>query len=143
MPDKLFWDTNLWIYRLVQSEDLQDQEKQAKVNVLLQVSEDIFISTQILNEICNVLLKKFSATPEQVLEKLNHLKKVVTICPLEDTHTFQALELMKKYQFQWFDSLVVAAALSSQCSILYSEDMQHDLMVEKQLTIQNPFHKKS
>lgn len=142
MPVKVFWDTNLWIYRFVQSEELHDQEKQRKVDLLLQTNEDIFISSQILNEICNVLLKKFSATPEHLLNKLNHLRNIVTTVSLEEKHTFQALELMKKYQLQWFDSLVVAAALSSQCTILYSEDMQHGLAIENQLTIKNPFYEK-
>lgn len=89
-----------------------------------------------------MLLKKFSATPEQVFDKLDKLKDIITIVSLTQEHTFQALELMKKYHLQWFDSLVIATALSAQCTTLYSEDMQDGLMIEGQLTINNPFFSK-
>jgi predicted nucleic acid-binding protein len=50
-----------------------------------------------------------------------------------------AQALMKKYDFQFFDSIIVAGALEANCTILYSEDMHHDLLVEQQLRILNLF----
>lgn len=50
-----------------------------------------------------------------------------------------ALRLVKKYKFQMFDAVVVACSLDAECNILYSEDMQHNLFVDKQLRIINPF----
>jgi len=38
----------------------------------------------------------------------------------------------------FYDSLIVAAALESKCTTLYSEDMQHNQHIEN-LTIKNPF----
>lgn len=35
--------------------------------------------------------------------------------------------------------MIVAAALLADCSILYSEDMQHGQVLEKRLTVRNPF----
>ena len=37
------------------------------------------------------------------------------------------------------DSIVVASALEAGCDRLYTEDMQHGLIVENQLKIVNPF----
>ena len=37
------------------------------------------------------------------------------------------------------DSLIVATALENGCTILYSEDMQHEQIIEKQIKIINPF----
>jgi predicted nucleic acid-binding protein len=34
--------------------------------------------------------------------------------------------------------LIVAAALLAGCKVLYSEDMQHGQVIERQLTIRNP-----
>ncbi|MEM7538118.1 MAG: PIN domain nuclease, partial [Chloroflexota bacterium] len=51
----------------------------------------------------------------------------------------KACKLRPKYMFSYFDSLIVAAALLTDSTILYSEDMQHSLIVENQLTITNPF----
>lgn len=39
----------------------------------------------------------------------------------------------------FYDSLIVASALESECTILYSEDMQPGLVIENQLKIVNPF----
>jgi predicted nucleic acid-binding protein len=51
----------------------------------------------------------------------------------------KALFLINRYDFQLFDSLIVASSLQAGCTILYSEDMQHNLLVENQLRIINPF----
>ena len=50
----------------------------------------------------------------------------------------RALELQGRYRFSFYDSLVVAAALESGCTRLYSEDLQHGQRVGG-LTIENPF----
>jgi predicted nucleic acid-binding protein len=50
-----------------------------------------------------------------------------------------AANLVKKYQFQLFDAVIVASAIEGNCDILYSEDMHHGLLVDKNLTIINPF----
>jgi len=38
-----------------------------------------------------------------------------------------------------YDSLILASAVESRCAILYTEDMQHGQVIEKKLTIVNPF----
>ncbi|GHT78585.1 hypothetical protein AGMMS50262_21380 [Bacteroidia bacterium] len=50
-----------------------------------------------------------------------------------------AEKLIVKYDFQLFDSIIVASALEAGCDILYSEDMHHGLLVDKQVEIINPF----
>ena len=40
-----------------------------------------------------------------------------------------ARKLISKYDFQLFDSLVVASALEANCKILYSEDFQHNQLI--------------
>jgi len=47
--------------------------------------------------------------------------------------------LLKKYDFQIFDSFIVASALEYNCDILYTEDLQHMLIVEDKLRIINPY----
>ncbi len=50
-----------------------------------------------------------------------------------------ALDIMIRYRFSYWDSLILSAALESSCTILYTEDMQHDRSIENKLTICNPF----
>ena len=52
---------------------------------------------------------------------------------------FEACHLAARYQFSFYDSLILSAALECECSILYSEDMSHGQVIEKKLTITNPF----
>ena len=47
--------------------------------------------------------------------------------------------LVQRYDFQLFDSVIVASVLEAECDILYSEDLHHGLIVEDKLTILNPF----
>ena len=50
-----------------------------------------------------------------------------------------ASELRISYNLSFWDSLIVASALSCGADTLYSEDMQDGLIVSEQLTIINPF----
>ena len=62
-----------------------------------------------------------------------------TVQPLTlSTHEL-ALQLADRYSLSIHDGLIVAAALEAKCSVLWSEDMQHGLVVERVLTIRNPF----
>jgi predicted nucleic acid-binding protein len=49
-----------------------------------------------------------------------------------------ALRIAGKYRLAWYDCLIVAAALQSQCGVLYSEDLQHGQKIDG-LLIENPF----
>ncbi|MEY3882473.1 MAG: hypothetical protein RIQ94_3269 [Pseudomonadota bacterium] len=52
----------------------------------------------------------------------------------------KSAEIALRYQFSNWDSLIIAAALLAKCDILYSEDMQHNQVIDGQLTILNPFY---
>jgi predicted nucleic acid-binding protein len=46
---------------------------------------------------------------------------------------------MGLYSLQFYDALIIATALEHGCHTLITEDMQHGLVVEERLTINNPF----
>ena len=50
-----------------------------------------------------------------------------------------ALDILERYGFFWYDSLIVATALESGCDTLYSEDMQNGQLIEGRLRSINPF----
>ena len=43
-----------------------------------------------------------------------------------------------KYNGSFWDSLIVASALDNKCTVLYSEDMQHGLLIDNKLKVVNP-----
>jgi predicted nucleic acid-binding protein len=134
-----FWDTNLWIYLFVSSNDAIDKIKQSNLLLMLESEPNIAVSVQVLNEIANVLLKKYHFKEDAVRETLEAISGITTLIPMTQNITIEALLIKKRYNVSWYDALIVAAALHNNCTVLLSEDMQHGLLIDGKLTIYNPF----
>jgi predicted nucleic acid-binding protein len=129
---KLFIDSNIVLYLM----DGNDHKRSIAQELLLKTP---FINAQILTEVANVCRRRFNYNKEQILLLWSDL---INDCNFIDTSklTFQkSTDLVRKYDFQIFDALVVCSALEAKCDILYSEDMQHEMIVESKLKIVNPF----
>jgi predicted nucleic acid-binding protein len=61
------------------------------------------------------------------------------VYPLTQATLLEASELRGRYAFSFWDSVLVATALQTDVTTLFSEDMQDGLMVEERLKITNPF----
>jgi predicted nucleic acid-binding protein len=49
------------------------------------------------------------------------------------------LHLAERYGLSVYDSMIAAAAMEARCTTLWSEDMQHGMVLAGRLTIRNPF----
>ena len=130
---KIALDTNILIYL----HDVVKSNKRDIANHLI-VSSPL-ICNQVISEYLNVCNKRLKM-PKQ--DCLNSLLSWLPYCEqsVVDLSTYSdALKLIDKYQFQLFDAIIVSSALQANCNILYSEDMQHNLTVNDQLKIINPF----
>jgi predicted nucleic acid-binding protein len=133
MKDNFFVDSNICLYLL--SNDLV--KKDIAKEILLQ---DAVISTQVISENINVVYKKLKHLPfTEIDDHINLLRKNANVVLIELPTIDKALIIKERYQLQWYDSLIVAAAILANCTILYSEDMQHGFVVDGTLTIINPF----
>jgi predicted nucleic acid-binding protein len=136
MSDKVFLDTNVLLYAYSEDE-LTKQEVALK---LLEMHESYsYISTQVINELSNILLKKFKLSTGEVENALLEIDDVTIVLSFDLKTQIKALKLKNRYRFQYYDALIVATALENNCTILYSEDMQHQQLIENRLTIINPF----
>jgi len=67
---------------------------------------------------------------------------VRAICPVTPltvkTHE-RGLQLAERLGLSIYDGMIVASALLSGCAILYTEDMQDGQVIDRRLTIRNPF----
>ena len=142
MPDKYFWDTNLWVYLNTSSENPDDSGKRSQLEDLLLTTEVIVVSAQVFNELANVLMKKYGQTESDVKTRLNQIGLQTEMVQHTEEMTYQALDLKSKYQLSWYDSLIAAAALRAGCKFLFSEDFQDGLVIEGRLTVINPVKKK-
>lgn len=132
-----FIDSNIWLYRLL---DTTDEAKTVAANSILQnESLEIVISTQVVNEITNNMLRKGKMPEQEVRIVIRDLYRLRRVIPLNQQIQTKASLLRERYSLSHFDGLIVAAALASDASVLYSEDMHDGLVVENSLTIHNPF----
>ena len=129
---KIFFDTNTLLYLLS-----SDNKKADWVSQNLQQSN--VISIQVLNEFTSASLRKIKISNEELDEFLDLFKSTFNVRAL-DTETFNTgLMISRRYGYQHYDSMIIAAALQAGCERLYSEDMQHRQMIDKSLQIVNPF----
>ena len=98
------------------------------------------ISVQVLNEALVNCRRKAGLDWDETGVFLTGIQ---TLCTVEDltVQTHQVgRALAERYQLSVYDAMIVAAALLSGCTTLWSEDMHEGLLVEDQLRIVNPFH---
>lgn len=136
MSDKIFVDTNILIYAF--SED-EPQKQQIALSLIESVIYDATISNQVINELANVFLKKFKLSTSAVEDAILELDSLLNIVSFDISTQIKALRLKERYNLQYFDSLIISTALENKCNILYSEDMQHELIIDNRLKIINPF----
>ena len=61
------------------------------------------------------------------------------VLPLDEATLDRAAAVAIRCQLSHWDALIVASALLAGCDTLYSEDLQHGQVFDKQLTVVNPF----
>lgn len=135
----VFFDTNVLVYQFDKS--VPSKQKQA-IELIERYGFDgkAMISTQVTQEFMNVALKGFAiklsfAELELVIEDL--LKPLCAHSPNLDFYK-RALKLCASNSINFYDALIVQAALDCGCVKLYSEDMQDGQQFDS-LTIINPF----
>jgi len=134
---KIFLDSNIVIYAYCNN----SVDKQQKAKELF-IEKTVAISTQVLQETANTLYRKFKAdfhTIRLLLEECT--RNVTTLHVITRETVFRACDIAERYQYSFFDSLIIASALEAECQILYSEDMQHNQFIEGKIKIINPFLK--
>lgn len=135
--DQCFVDSNVWLYAVIES--AESATKSATARTL--VTERRIVSTQVINEVCVNLLRKAQRTEEEIRRVVQAFHAQHRVVPINESTMLAASELREAYSLSYWDSLIVATALEVGATILYSEDMQHDLWIHARLRIVNPFVK--
>jgi len=141
MRDKIFIDTNIFVYAVLKPKNKLDEKKHFQANILLESIQElnVVVSVQVLNEFYNSLLKH-GVDDRKIQEKLYQIIDVVFVASLTLDTVIKSWEIKMRYKFSYWDSLIVASGLENDCSILYTEDMQDGQMIEGKLKIVNPFN---
>jgi predicted nucleic acid-binding protein len=130
--DKAFIDTNVFIY--IQRTDVPNKTKISEKTI---DSFECIASTQVLNEICNILTRKYPSPKEKVKHVLHSIQENCTMITVTNDYPDKALDYHFKYAISYYDALMVVAALEANCKYLISEDMQDGLIIDNKLQVVN------
>lgn len=127
-----FFDTNVLIYLL--------SSDPAKANLIEEkLAEGATVSVQVLNEFASVALRKLGMSVTEIREALDPIRAICHVVPLTVEVHQRGLQVAERYRFSFYDALIVAAALESSCTMLYTEDLQDGQVIDDTLAIRNPF----
>jgi predicted nucleic acid-binding protein len=134
-----FMDTNVFIYLFDETDDRKRTIAEQLVRMALETRSAV-ISHQVVQETLNVLTRKLSA-PMSTENAGRFLDRILTplwqIMPSSALYR-RGLDIQSNYGFSFYDALIVAAALESGSTRLYTEDLQHGQKIGG-LFIENPF----
>ena len=139
MSDRFFLDTNIFVYSFDRTAAAKAMKAEQLIREALTTQKGV-VSYQVVQEFFNVALRRFSS-PMRVADAEQYLGTVFR--PLLSVHSStalyaDALRLQGKSGLSWYDSLIVGAAIQTQCAVLFTEDLQHGQAFGN-LRIQNPF----
>lgn len=134
-----FIDTNVFIYLFDETDARTRGIADRLVRSALE-TRSACISHQVVQETLNVVTHKlpFPMSPENAQRFLQQiLTPLWRVMP--STALYQrGLDLQARYDFSFYDALIVAAALESGSTRLYTEDLLHGQKIEG-LLVENPF----
>jgi predicted nucleic acid-binding protein len=134
--ESCFIDTNIWLYAFTVG---NDPEKTACAKAPIEVRSAVSVSTQVINEACVNLIKKAHFSEQQIQQLIESFYAKYGVVELSKAILLKASTLRGQHALSFWDSIIVASALSTNATVLYSEDMQEGLVVENRLRIMNPF----
>ncbi|HLX16031.1 MAG TPA: PIN domain-containing protein [Bradyrhizobium sp.] len=128
---RVFFDTNILVYAQ------QSDEKGDRARALLAGGGKL--SVQVLNEFTAVSRRKQVREWREIAEAISDVLAVVDppLALTLDLHQ-SARILAEEHRLSFYDALIIAAAIETDCDTLFSEDMQHGRRIGR-LAVVNPF----
>lgn len=98
------------------------------------------ISVQVLNEYASSVRRKYGRSWDEIGSDLEAVRAAAArIVPITEDANRTALRIVSRYRLGFYDSVLISVALAAGVQTLYSEDMQHGLLVDGGLRIVDPF----
>ncbi|MGD0960111.1 MAG: PIN domain-containing protein [Methylomonas sp.] len=135
MPDKVFIDSNIWLYALINN---QGDSKYQTASSFIFNQHNPVVSYQVIREICSNRIKKIYFQEERIRELITNWYRDCDVIPSNVAQHLLASRLIGVYSLSYWDSLIVPASIDAGCAILYSEDLQNGQEFEECLTVVNP-----
>jgi predicted nucleic acid-binding protein len=126
-----FIDTNVLVYLAS-----ADTDKAARAEEI--VARGGTISVQVLSELTNVARRKMRLSWDETNELLGTLRRLVAVVPVTvETHE-RGLHVAERFGLSVYDAMILSAAAIAGSDVLWTEDLQHGVVLEG-VRISNPF----
>ena len=132
-----FIDTNVLIYALDSRHENKRTIARSIISQALENPHAHVVSTQILQEYFVTATKKMGISAEDCSEHIHYFTRM-NLVTISVEIIQQAILLHRKHAFSFWDALVIQSAIFSECTHLYSEDLQHNQIIHG-IRIINPF----
>lgn len=135
--DRVFLDTNI----LAHSVDIRDQQRHPiAFNIVTSLIRRKcgVCSTHVLQEFVWVALRKIQLSAYRTKDALDLLAEGLRVVPMSPGLIRNAIDHHERYQLQFWDALLIAAAERARCPIMLTEDLNHGQQYGTVL-VQNPF----
>ena len=136
---KVFLDTNILVYSL----DQTDPEKRRRCRELMRglTAENLgVVSTQVLQEFYVASTSKLGADPLIIKDILRSLERFETVI-ITPVLIKEAIDCSITNRLSFWDALIVVAAESAKCKLLWTEDLNHGQII-RSVRIENPIKTK-
>ena len=136
MATRSFIDTNVLVYAEASDEPLKQRAALALLKGLYEEGLGV-MSTQVLQEYCNVALKKLKLPAQYVRSQLDLYEQfeVVQVTP---AIIHAGLDIHQTRNVSFFDAIVLASAHAAGCDVIWTEDMNAGEVING-VSIANPF----
>lgn len=132
-------DSNILVYLAGVSNSAEDDDKIDRVRSLvprLARTASLVAPVQALGELFVVLRRAGVPSHEARATMLEFAARMATGAS-EARTAMAAVDLVIDHKLQFWDAMIVTAAVEAECTLLLSEDMQHGFVV-RGLTVVNP-----
>lgn len=131
---KAFFDTNILIYQMDKSSPAREKCRNLVREAAM--DGDAVISTQVLQEFHVVATSKLHLDP-LVSKSIMHTFENMEVVTIGKDLINEAIDASLQYKLSFWDALILLAAESAKCEILYSEDLNEG-QVMRNVKIVNP-----
>ena len=138
MSDKIFIDTNLFVYSI---DSFDPNRKEHARSILKKISDQYtgVISTQVMQEFYVAATKKLNADPviiKGILTQLTNFE-IISVSP---ELVFSAIDCSILNRLSFWDALIITSAANAKCKEVWTEHLTHDQIILG-VRIKNPFLK--
>lgn len=133
----VFADTNIVLYSVSR---LPGERRKRELAWEIMNRPDIAFSAQVMSEFF-VQATRPGSGPSMSRELAQDFLRAMTlraVCPITAEVVFGGVEISGRYQISYWDGLILSAARSLRCSIVYSEDLNAEQEYDGVLVV-NPF----